>query len=186
MKALGSAYMKKVLIVNSSPREEGNCTTFSVHLKKKLDDSTIPCKLINLKDYRIEFCTGCFECDETGKCVIDDDYTNTIIPAVKECDILIWVSPNYCRLLSSRLKLFIERLCPIYGYLDENTKEYAIYVSGETSLDNIAMAAETIQRFAEVDDIHMKKICNPVLNLGEFDESKVDEMFDAIKKSLNN
>ena len=55
--------MKKVLIVNSSPREEGNCTTFSVHLKKKLDDSTIPCKLINLKDYHIEFCTGCFECD---------------------------------------------------------------------------------------------------------------------------
>lgn len=176
--------MKKVLIVNSSPREEGNCTTFSVHLKKKLDVSTIPCKLINLKDYHIEFCTGCFECDETGKCVFDDDYTNIIIPAVKECDILIWVSPNYCRLLSSRMKLFIERLCPIYGYLDEHTKEYAVYVSGETSLENIAMAAETITRFAEVDDIHMKRICDPIINLGEFDESKVDEMFNAIKKSI--
>ena len=176
--------MKKVLIVNSSPRScgEGNCSTFSKHLKDKLDNDNIPCTLINLKDYHIEFCTGCFECDETGKCVIDDDFTNIIANEVVESDIIIWVSPNYCRLMSSRMKLFIERLCPLYGYLDEHTKEYAIYVSGETSLDNIAMAAETISRFAEVDDIHMKKICDPILNLGEFDETKVDEMYNAIKK----
>lgn len=177
--------MKKVLIVNSSPRDnkEGNCSKFSTLLKEKLEKDNIPCTQINLKDYNIEFCTGCFECDETGKCNIDDDFTNIIAKEVVDSQIIIWVSPNYCRLMSSRMKLFIERLCPLYKYLDENTKEYAIYVSGETSLDNIAMAAETISRFAEVDDIHMKKICDPILNLGEFDERKVDEMFEAIKKS---
>ena len=178
--------MKKVLIVNSSPRKNGvgNCSSFSTHLKEKLDNNNIPSTLIDLKDYNIEFCTGCFNCDETGKCVIDDDFTNIIAKEVVDSQIIIWVSPNYCKLMSSRMKLFIERLCPLYSYLDENTKDYAIYVSGETSLDNIAMAAETISRFTEVDDIHMKKICDPILNLGDFDESKVDEMFNAIKKSI--
>lgn len=176
--------MKKVLIVNSSPRDNGICSTFSTHLKDMLDKNSIPCTLINLKDYNIEFCTGCFNCDETGECVIDDDFTNIIAKEVVDSQIIIWASPNYCRLMSSRMKLFIERLCPLYSYLDENTKEYAVFVSGETSLYNIAMAAETISRFAEVDDIHMKKICDPILNLGDFDESKVSDMFDAISKSI--
>ena len=30
----------------------------------------------------------------------------------------------------------------------------------------------------------MKKICDPILNLGDFDESKVDEMLEAIKKAI--
>lgn len=179
--------MKKVLVINGSPRdiESGNCYKFSEQLKDKLINNNIPCSVIHLKDYNINFCTGCFQCDETGKCVLDDDYTNYIVNEVKDSQIIIWASPNYCRLMSSRIKLFIERLCPIYSYLDENTKEYAIYISGETTIENLAMAAESISRFAEVDDIHMKKICDPLLNLGDFDESKVDIMLGAIRKSIN-
>ena len=43
------------------------------------------------------------------------------------------------------------------------------------------MAAESIIRFTEVDDIHMKKICDPILNLGEFDDNKVEKMYQSIK-----
>ncbi len=177
--------MKKVLIINSSPRDygEGNCATFCTKLKEKLDKDAIPCTLLNLKDYNIEFCTGCFKCDTTGKCIIDDDFTNIITKEVVDSQIIIWASPNYCKLLSSRMKLFIERLCPLYSYLNNNTKEYGIYITGETSLDNLSMAAESIIRFTEVDDIHMKKICDPILNLGEFDDNKVEKMYQSIKKA---
>ena len=65
-------------------------------------------ELINLYDYNIGYCIGCWNCAKTGKCFQNDDF-ELIYNKMKESDIIIIGSPVYWGNISGIMKNFIDR-----------------------------------------------------------------------------
>ena len=108
----------KVLAINGSPRN-GNTEAM---LKRVLDGAKSKgavIELINLRDKRIEACTGCSGCEATGSCRLTDEMPH-VYAKVMQADTLILGSPNYFNNVSSIMKAFIDRMNPYWE--DERLK----------------------------------------------------------------
>ena len=106
--------MKKVLIISSSPREK---TAIRKHyarlLQKVLRESGHEVELVSLRDKTINFCRGCFACQKTQKCVINDDAIEICQKAL-EANVLVFATPIYYYEMSGQLKTMLDRLNPLY------------------------------------------------------------------------
>lgn len=98
----------KILGISGSPRVNGN-TAFTVKYALKICEAN-KCKTryISLADKEIAPCDGCWACEETHKCVNDDDMLE-IIESMRWCDALIIGSPVYFGLISGQLKTMMDR-----------------------------------------------------------------------------
>ncbi|MFX1313911.1 MAG: NAD(P)H-dependent oxidoreductase, partial [Promethearchaeota archaeon] len=76
-------------------------------------------ELINLYDYNIEDCIGCWSCSELGKCFKNDDFEH-LFEKVKEADIIILGSPVYWGNISGIMKTFFDRHTGYAMYLPPN------------------------------------------------------------------
>lgn len=64
---------KKVLIISTSLRKNGNSDILAQSFAKGAKEAGNEVELVSLADKQISFCRGCFACQQTGKCVIADD-----------------------------------------------------------------------------------------------------------------
>lgn len=85
--------MKKVLLINSSHRKR-NTHKLLVSMEALLKSQGIETELINLSDYKINFCSGCEACVLKGDCFIKDD-VKIIIDKIISCDGLVLGTPVY-------------------------------------------------------------------------------------------
>ena len=92
--------MKKIVIVSSTFRKNGNSELLAKQFEKGAQESGNSVQTIFLRDVKPKFCTGCLSCLNTGKCVLKDG-VNALLPAVREADVLV-----FC---NARLLLFHER-----------------------------------------------------------------------------
>ena len=101
-----------ILYISGSPRKNSNTDVLLNKLLKMTGG-----KFIKLVDYDIKPCKSCWACQKIGKCVINDDMSNKIIPLLLECDCMILGSPVYFNNVSAQLKSFIDRTWCIKGKL---------------------------------------------------------------------
>ncbi len=143
--------MSKVTIIIGS-RRTGN----SQHLAKKMIErfkkERIISNIIIPGNQKIFLCTGCMDCDVNGKCDFKDDMEENI-NKILESDTLIFITPTRWNLLSGDLKIFMDRLNPLYTPKKlENKKMVAIAIGSKkkeeystesaiTSLGNFADSA---------------------------------------------
>jgi len=99
--------MKKIVAINSSKRKE-NTYNLLIKIKEKLLKEEMEVEIINLFDYNISECRGCFNCIAKDKCHIKDD-TEIIINKLLSCDGIILSSPVYMSSITGKLKVFIDR-----------------------------------------------------------------------------
>lgn len=104
-----------VLSILGSPKKKGNTAILLEYylrgIKDNQDNVIINC--VFLQEKNIEPCRGCYTCVNTGNnCVIQDDMQN-LYDLIKETDVLIFATPVYWWSVTSQLKKFIDRLCPI-------------------------------------------------------------------------
>jgi multimeric flavodoxin WrbA len=99
----------KVLIINGSPREEGNTTAAIKELVNTFDKEKIDTEVIRIGSKDIRGCIGCFKCDEIGKCIFDD-IVNETVPKLKEADGVIVATPVYYASANATLVAFLQRL----------------------------------------------------------------------------
>ncbi len=104
--------MSKALIVVGS-RREGNCYNLANKIKESLKQERIVCKVITPGNQKIYLCTGCMDCDETGVCDFNDDMQDNI-KKVLESDVIIFITPTRWNTISGDLKIFMDRLNPLY------------------------------------------------------------------------
>lgn len=102
-----------MLIVVGS-RREGNSYNLAKKIKQKLDIERIHSEIITPGNQRIHLCTGCMDCDKNGVCDFTDDMKNNI-DKIKNEEYLMFISPARWNLLSGDLKIFIDRLNPLYS-----------------------------------------------------------------------
>lgn len=108
----------KVMAINSSPRTQGESRSeqLLLNLVEGMKQEGAQVEVINLREYNIKFCRGCYTCwtKTPGNCPLKDDMSSDLFPRWTAADIVIYSSPLYYRGFAAQLQAFIERTLPSY------------------------------------------------------------------------
>lgn len=108
-KYLHQEVVMKVLMLNGSPRKNGNTSIALKEMEKIFKQEGIETELIHVGNKGIRSCIACGACSEKGKCVFDD-IVNEIAPKFEECDGLVVGSPVYYASANATLVALLTRL----------------------------------------------------------------------------
>lgn len=106
--------MKKILLVNASPRKGGNSDIAIQTLADRLSDQDVT--IFTMREKRCHPCQACAACQgkTTQTCLQKDDIT-ALLPIIDGCDAIVLASPIYNHQINSQAKLFIERFYPFFN-----------------------------------------------------------------------
>ncbi len=99
----------KVLMVNGSPRVDGNTAVALREMEKIFAAEGVEAETIQIGNKDIRGCIACGTCFEKGKCVFDD-LVNEVQPKFEACDGLVVASPVYYASANGTLISFLDRL----------------------------------------------------------------------------
>ena len=99
----------KVLMLNGSPRKNGNTSIALDEVRKILEAEGIEVETIQVGNMDISGCRGCLYCKENGKCV-KDDIVNEIAAKLEQADGLVVGSPVYYASANGTLVCLLDRL----------------------------------------------------------------------------
>lgn len=99
----------KVLMLNGSPRRNGNTSIALGEMEKIFVREGIETETIHLGNKDIRGCIACLSCKQKGKCVFDD-LVNEVAPKFEACDGLVVGSPVYYASANATLVAFLTRL----------------------------------------------------------------------------
>lgn len=99
----------KVLMINGSPRVNGNTSIALNEMKTVFENEGIEVEVVNVGTNDIRGCIACNSCWKNGKCVFDD-IVNETAKKFEECDGLVVGSPVYYASANSTLISFLTRL----------------------------------------------------------------------------
>ena len=100
----------KVLILNGSPRANGNTSLALEQMTNIFKQNNIEVECIQIGNMNIRGCIACAACHNgRDNCVIDD-IVNEIAPKFKECDGMVIASPVYYASANATLVACLDRL----------------------------------------------------------------------------
>lgn len=99
----------KVLMINGSPRLNGNTTIALKEMEKIFAEEGVESETIQIGNKDIRGCIACGTCATRGSCVFDDP-VNEIAPKFQEADGLVVASPVYYASANGTLISFLDRL----------------------------------------------------------------------------
>jgi len=99
--------MKIIAIIGTS-RKKGTISILAENLLKGAYDKGWSTELVNLYDYEIKPCIGCWGCVKSGKCFIKDDFEKLYYKLV-EADIVVLGCPVYWANIPGIMKNFFDR-----------------------------------------------------------------------------
>ena len=100
--------MKNILVILGGGRPRGNTRQLVDAFVKGAVDAGHQTEVVSLNEKQVNGCIGCKACRFGKPCVQKDDF-NSLIPAIKNADLIVFASPLYFWTLSSKIKAFIER-----------------------------------------------------------------------------
>lgn len=106
--------MKKILIISSSPRKNGNSELLVKEFANGALEKGNQVEIIYLREKQYSFCKGCLACQKIKHCVIDDDAVE-IASKMHDSDIIVFATPVYYYSVSGQLKTILDRANPLFG-----------------------------------------------------------------------
>lgn len=148
--------MKKLLILEGSPRKKGNSNNLAAQAGAGAAESGAQVEMVYLHGMKISPCNGCDACRKTGVCTVKDDM-QTLYPKIVAADALVLASPIYWFTYSAQLKTCIDRWYALWNGkhdLFKNKPVGIILAYGDTDLYtsggiNAIHTFETMFRFLE-------------------------------------
>lgn len=101
--------MKKVLLINGSPKPQGCVYTALNEMVNVFKSEGIEAEIVHIGNKDIRGCVGCGRCRQDGKCVFDD-IVNEVAPKFESADGLVVGSPVYYASPNGTLISFLDRL----------------------------------------------------------------------------
>ena len=121
----------KVLLLNGSPRENGNIALAFDEMKKIFDGANVEYDYVRLGKMNIRGCIACESCRSTGKCVFND-IVNELALKFEKADGIVIGSPVYYGSANGTLMSALQRL--FYStHFDKSFKVGASIVSARRS-----------------------------------------------------
>ena len=105
----------KVLLINGSPKQNGNTALALEEMRKIFEQENIETEFIHVGNKDIRGCIACGTCSQRGKCVFDD-LVNECASKLEACDGVVVGSPVYYASANSTLTAFLDRLFYSTGF----------------------------------------------------------------------
>ena len=189
MTAMDEEKNMKILILNGNPdADRGTMDLYVSSLLKHLQAAGHDAGSITLRDKKIGYCVGCFNCwlKTPGICSIQDDAIDITRQYIAS-DHVILASPLIAGFMSSLLKSAMDRnICLVHPHLEEvdgevhHKKRYDKYPLLSFLLEKEATTDE--EDIAIATDIFRRQAVNVWTSLGfvHFIETPVEEIIHAI------
>ena len=103
----------KVLLVNGSPRKNGNTMRALQEVAATLEKEGLGSEILWIGNKPVRGCAACYQCKtkDLGKCVFADDVANSIIEKLKDADGIVIGSPTYYGQPTGALLAVWQRVC---------------------------------------------------------------------------
>lgn len=103
--------MKKIVILNGSPRRNGNTSALVKAFTQGAESAGNTVTEFFLDSMEIHGCRGCFGGNSSQECpCVQKDDMSQIYPAVKESDVVVLATPLYYWNMSGQIRTAIDRL----------------------------------------------------------------------------
>ena len=99
----------KVLMLNGSPRSNGNTAIALREMEAVFREAGVETEIVQVGNKAIRGCIACGRCYETGRCVFEDA-VNELAPKLEEADGLVIASPVYYASANATLIACLDRL----------------------------------------------------------------------------
>ena len=99
----------KVLLINGSPKANGNTAQALQEMEKVFAQEGVEAEIVHVGTQNIRGCIACGGCARTGKCVFDDP-VNEVALKFQEADGLVVASPVYYASPNATLVALLDRL----------------------------------------------------------------------------
>ena len=99
----------KVLMLNGSPRMNGNTTVALKEMEQIFLENGVEVETVQIGNKDVRGCIACGHCFEAGKCVFDD-VVNELATKLEEADGLVIASPVYYASANATLIACLDRL----------------------------------------------------------------------------
>ena len=139
--------MKNVLILSSSPRKGGNTDLLCDEFAKGAKEAGNKVTKIRIADKKIGYCTGCYACQKTHKCVIKDDAA-AILKKMQAADVIVFGTPAYFYSCTGQLKVLFDRTVAIYPDLP-NKQYYYLLAQADENKDTFAGTIKSLDGFLD-------------------------------------
>lgn len=100
----------KVLMLNGSPRKNGNTALALAEVRGTLEAEGIEVCYFDVGALTVRGCTACGYCHKNHGCAINDDIVNQLATVFEECDGLVVGSPVYYASANATLIAVLDRL----------------------------------------------------------------------------
>ena len=109
----------RVLLINGSPRNEGNTFLALSEVAKTLNEEGVETVIVGIGKKAVQGCIACGMCGRTGRCTFNDDLYGKIFSIIKDgIDGLIVGSPVYYGGPNGSVCALMDRICySLNGYL---------------------------------------------------------------------
>lgn len=104
---------RNVLVISASLRSGSNSEILADEFMKGAEAAGNNVEKISLKGKNIAFCKGCLACQQTAKCVINDDAVE-IAEKMGKADVIAFATPVYYYGMAGQLKTLLDRANPLY------------------------------------------------------------------------
>ena len=120
----------KVLVINGSPRKQGNTFTALTEVAKTLEQQGIEAEVVHIGVRPIRGFIACGQCKQNalGKCIFDDDVCNRIVEKMEGADALVVGSPVYYGQPNGSLLSLMQRMFYAAGETVQNKPAAAVCV----------------------------------------------------------
>ena len=160
---------KKVLVISSTPRKRGNSDLLCDEFAAGAKEAGNKVEKVRIADLKIGYCTGCYACQKTGKCVIRDG-AQKVIDKMMAADVIVLASPVYFYSVSAQLKALFDRTVVVYPNL-ANKKFYFILTMADTNRRMFDGSLAAMRGFLEC--CEGSKECGKVCASGVYEKGTV-------------
>ena len=142
----------KITVLNGSPRKE-NTSAMIDAFEEGAQEAGHEVEVIQVGKMKIAGCMGCEYCHTKGEgqCIQKDDFEK-VLPAYKDCDMVVFASPIYYFTLTAQMEAAIQRVYCI-GKPTKATKAAMLLCSGSPGVYDGAVAQyKGYMAFAGIED----------------------------------
>ena len=118
--------MKKVLILEGSPRLKGNSCILSDEFARGAEDAGYSVEKIAVTRKKVAGCLGCNACYRNGGVCVQKDDMLEIRERMLEADVIVLASPIYFYSMTAQLKAVIDRTYAFFSQLAGKTFYFII------------------------------------------------------------
>lgn len=109
---------RKVLIINASPRVNGNISRLLGAAKESLEAEGFKVTEFAVSSSVYRHCTGCMTCRSKGDCILPRDDGHRFAALLRDHDLILVGTPCYWGNMPGQLKGLFDRV--VYAMMDDN------------------------------------------------------------------